>query len=201
MTIYRREHRSQTDSVVCRAVRNVLTADPTIYARSERRVLADGVRGTDQTLSIMRDVAEHASKLGLVVAVASAIVAQSANRDVFAAMLSLDRWLRETVKFKADTLGAEVLRHPLQLLSEIKSNGVTACDCDEVATMAAAIIRAMGHQPYFVVYRREAGGPFVHVAYAVSINGSAPIPFDPQERVKPGQWTHPMASHRKVFRA
>jgi transglutaminase-like putative cysteine protease len=173
------------------AIRRVLSADPALYAKTTREMFPDGDAGNMHTVARMAATAKAASTTGIVRAVASAIVGQQPNRDHVAALCGLDQFLRSSIRFKADTLGAEVLVNPEALLHEIGMNGSTACDCDDVATLAAAIIRAMGHQPHFVLYRKRPGGTFTHVAYAASVRGSRPIPFDPQEGVKPGTWTAP----------
>lgn len=171
------------------AVLQVLRADQSLYSRTTRETIGDGEQGTYQTLSRMAAEAKRASTSGVVLAVASAIVGQQANRDNMAGLLGLDLFLRQAVKFKQDTLGAEVLVQPEALLQEIGLNGSTACGCDDLATLGASIVRAMGHKPFFVIYRNHASSEWKRVAYAVSVEGSRPIPFDPEERVKPGRWS------------
>lgn len=67
-------------------------------------------------------------------------------------------------------------------------------DCDDVATLGAALLLAAGIPPVFIVTGRakdrDPGTGAVklrHVFYGARI-GDQVMPFDPQERVPPGRW-------------
>lgn len=198
--VNRNSARGQAPVPIVDRVRRVLADSNGVYRRTTVVQLPDGDAGTYAVLKIMRDVARAAALTNPVRAVASAIVSRYGQRDNIGPMVGLYEWLEEHVRFKPDTLGTEVLHFPAQLLHEIAVVGRTAVDCDDVATLAAAIGRAMGYVPHFVICKKTEDGPWVHVHYALSRNGIGPIPFDPQERVRAGSWSCP-ANMREIHPA
>ncbi len=168
----------------------LIRSDQNVYGQVRKAPLPDGEAGTDHTIERMRAAVGRSRTSQMVHQVAAAIAGDQPNRDKPAQLLALDTFLRRTVHFKPDTLGAEVLRDPEQLLHEIGVNGTTGADCDDVATLGASIVQSLGMRPYFVVCAKRPGGPWIHVHYAAQpSSGSRLIPFDPQERVRPGDWT------------
>jgi hypothetical protein len=84
------------------------------------------------------------------------------------------------VKFKFDPPGLEQVRHPDQLISEINSAGVACGDCDEVATLGAALLKKLGLSPVFIVVGRKANGQFEHVLYGLRNAKGQFFPIDSQ---------------------
>lgn len=182
---------------IAAAVLRQLRSDQSAHGTRLDMVLQPGDAGTRQTIAAMRAMVHDAAKSPRVHQVATTIAGQADNRDREAQLLALDRFIRECIHFKPDTLGAEVLRHPDQIIAEIAANGRTSCDCDDVAMFGASVCMVLGVQPAFITVAAEPDGPFVHVHYAAILNGRM-IPFDPQERVPPGVWTP--AARRAGFR-
>lgn len=179
----------------------LLRSDQHHYQSVRSAPLQPGLDGIEQTIRRMQAVVARAKTSQMVQQVATAIVGSQPNRNVPAQLLALDQFLRACVRFKPDTLGAEVLRAPDQLLHEIGVNGITGADCDDVAVLGASIAQSLGRRPYFVVCSKRVGGPWIHVHYAVqAVTGAKPIPFDPQERMRPGEWTTP-PDRRRVYPA
>jgi hypothetical protein len=154
--------------------------------------------GDDQianTIAAMRAIVHHATGDPIVLRAGQAIAASVRNRDGIGALVAVDEFLRKTINFKPDTFGDEVLRTPMQLLTEIRDapNGKTAADCDDVAMLGASLVNVLGRKAAFVTCSRAPGMSPCHVHYAVVVGNTVPhlIPFDPQERVKPGDWTAP----------
>lgn len=112
--------------------------------------------------------------------------------------LQLYKWMRKRFRFRKDPDGIELLRHPDQMLQAMRTNPrgrKTAGDCDELATLAVAILLQLGHRPVFIVM--DAGrGRFHHVFFGVRSEREV-IPFNPQEGTPPGQW--PASVRRKVY--
>lgn len=154
-----------------------------------RMPAARGDQGAADTIEAMRRIVYDADRSPHVHQWASAIVAASPNRDRYAQLDALRRSLIDTLNFKPDTFGSEVLRTPDQLISEIRINGKTACDCDDVAMLGVSISRSMGMEGAFVTIARTDPGNFVHVYFAVKTINMGWIPLDPQERVPLGVWT------------
>lgn len=92
-------------------------------------------------------------------------------------------FLKRNVKFVKDPAGLEHVRHPDQLLEEIRHRGQTAGDCDDVATLGAALLKKLGLQACFIVAGRRRGGRFEHVLYGVRDRSGQFYPIDSQHRI------------------
>jgi hypothetical protein len=168
--------------------------------------LSPGEEGISESLAGMAELVVQSVRQGatvgtgaLVQEVAVAIwttiafpgMATSANRERY--MVAVYKFLRTGIRFKQDPPFTELVRHPDQLLQMIAA-GACACDCDEVATLGAALLLAVGIMPVFlVVGKRRDTDPktgqvrLTHVFYGACEVGRL-IPFDPQERIPPGEW-------------
>lgn len=95
-------------------------------------------------------------------------------------------WLAASYRFKDDTRGYEHIRGVSDQLDQLQRDGVIAADCDDLAIMGAAILRAMGLASGFGVIAASVTGPYKHVFPCAFIDGKA-IPMDAQERIPLGQ--------------
>lgn len=97
-------------------------------------------------------------------------------------------WLVAHVEFRADPKGVELVRTPRKLLRAVLRNERCACDCDEVATLAAGLLRAAFLPCALVAVGRDPTGPLEHVFAARITCDRRLVPLDAQERVPPGSW-------------
>lgn len=159
----------------------------------------DGPR-TEATLHAMAFLAKHAAGMASVQTIARAIVDDARVKGIPPARELFD-FLKHRVHFKRDPAGVEQVRHPEDLLRYMADNGgEVEGDCDDRATLAAALLLAMGHPPAmvaFAVIAREGAGRWEHVHYAI-LAGRNVIPFDPQEVDRPGVW-HAGTFHKLIF--
>lgn len=128
------------------------------------RELPDGDAGTWATLDTMRQSVQDALADPYVRAWAHEIVRDAgglADREGRAVLLR--RWLAERVRFVDDPVGVEWVAPPAALLRDIEKRHWTLGDCDDVATLGAALAGAMGQPARFVVIGFEPGGPMKHV--------------------------------------
>lgn len=146
---------------------------------------------TAATLQAMRGVAHAAAESAIVrdfareFGLASASV--SAPPGIFSTLLY---GLMNLVKFRPDPDGVELLRHPAEMLEEIRESAATEGDCDDLAMLAAALALAAGRRPAFIVVaRRPAPAPYEHVYYGLVDAAGTLVPFDPQQRTPPGRFT------------
>jgi hypothetical protein len=101
-------------------------------------------------------------------------------------------FLASEITFSEDPPFVELVRHPDELC-ELIGRGACKCDCDEVATLGAALLACLNIEPAFVVVGRprelDAAGrvKLTHVFYA-ELGPMSLTPFDPQEKVPAGQW-------------
>lgn len=151
-----------------------------------------GEAGISEMLAVMAGLVKTANLRGIVDRIAGAI-----SRDAAASggdqLVGVYDFLRRHIVFKTDPWGTDQVTAPDTMLTRIAAAGRTSGDCDDVATLGAALVRALGHQPVFLVMGRpelrDAAGrvKLVHVFYGARVNGAI-IPFDPQERIPPGQY-------------
>lgn len=144
-------------------------------------------------LAFALDAGHHSPLVGQV---AGAMARACGQLDTVCQARRLYQWLAERVRFKADPIGVEHLRHPDQLLAEIEAHGRAAADCDCQSTLAAAILVALGIPAEFVVDGLSAQGPLQHVYVAAKIGGRV-YPMDAQHGTPFGVW--PTAGRRKVW--
>lgn len=146
-----------------------------------------GVMATLQAMAaLVDDAVEHSPRLA---AAAQKLgeLARSMTRNTTPTMKSaraVYRFLKRNVKFIPDPVGLEHLRHPDQLLFEINHCGSAKGDCDEVATLGAALLKKMGVNACFIVAGRQKDGRFEHVLYGVRDVASGRFyPIDSQHRM------------------
>jgi hypothetical protein len=152
----------------------------------------DPVIATQDTVDAMRKLVQQSVFDVNIQKIASALVAYSPSRDREAWTQALHAFMADTIFFKPDSLGTETLRSASQVAHEIKTNGRTACDCDDATIFASSVVAAMGLRPYFVLCRHPATQRFVHVHAAAELVHRDPatiVPIDPQQDIKPGKWT------------
>lgn len=73
-------------------------------------------------------------------------------------------WIEAKVRFQPDPYGMELLREVPEMLEDIARWGAAQVDCDDAAILSAALGKAVGLRPRFVVLGFEGpGGPYRHV--------------------------------------
>lgn len=163
--------------------------------------LSPGEEGISESLSGMAEVVRQVRILGTpgtgrrVLDKSNTIAAGVGGRATFCEgyLLAVYDFLLRHVEFTEDPPFIELVRHPDELLDTIARAGKCRCDCDEVATLGAALLWARSIEPVFMVVGKpgdfDAHGRvrLKHVFYAARIEGRL-LPFDPQERIPPGQW-------------
>jgi transglutaminase-like putative cysteine protease len=90
----------------------------------------------------------------------------------------------------------ELVKAPAVMLQEIRAtpDSYAVGDCDDVATLGAAIALAMGLPVRFVLLGFELGGPFSHV-YADAWSGGRWVELD---TTKPAQFPPGLQTHRRA---
>lgn len=116
--------------------------------------------GTELTIWHMRREARRGAAEPLPQRTARAIVGRAGPRD---AARRIRRYLEERVRFVHDPAGLELVKSPTFMLREIESRGYATGDCDDVATLGAALGHAAGLPARFVLYGFQRSGPYEHV--------------------------------------
>ncbi len=108
---------------------------------------------------------------------------------------ALYAWCRRFVAFERDPVGEELIRSPADVLDQIDRQDQARVDCDDLATLGAALSAARGARPVFITVGR--GQRFQHVfwglvtdtrAFTARIDPWNVLPMDPQEGNAPGHW-------------
>ena len=95
---------------------------------------------------------------------ARGIVAQLAPRNVISQARTLRAWADQHFRFVNDPLGVELIESPIYHLDEIKRRGFVQGDCDDAATLCAALGLSIGIAATFVAYAfNTPTAPYSHV--------------------------------------
>lgn len=123
--------------------------------------IADGDKGARQFVTVMKQEARRALRNPLTIRAAGTIIPADASAPV--GIAALRSWLSSVVAFMPDPAGVELLRTPDYLLRLIQEDGKARGDCDDVATLAAALGLAAGYPARFTLYAFGELLPFTHV--------------------------------------
>lgn len=176
--------------------------------RSLALELPAGDDGIDATAMVMRAVAEHAAR--------SSARVQQLSREVGRQTDYVPNrwfgWCKEHVKFKRDPWKIERVPHPEKLLRQLDAGGQIEGDCDDLATLTAAVLLASNYGASLVVMHRPGRSSFEHVLAATNarFRNGRPLPWrladnetplnfypiDPQECDRPGIMPGPVGRFR-----
>ena len=160
--------------------------------------LPDGDLGTRATLTTMQRLAEAGARDPDVRATAIEIITAAGARGHDPALQAgaLHEFVRDRVLFVGDVAGVETVQSPRVTLR------VMAGDCDDRATLLAAMLRAIGIRSRFRVIaadpRRRRS--FSHVFVIATVSGRD-IALDPTYRSNAAGWQYPLATRAGDFRA
>lgn len=139
--------------------------------------LADGDKGTMQTLGVMRRLARDGAKDLAVRETAISVLESTRARahDTMAELCALYRYVRDRVRFTRDIVNVETLQSPRYTLK------VMSGDCDDRATLLAALCMSVGipcRLNFKVVAANPRTNQFSHVYVTANVNGRE-IGMDP----------------------
>ena len=161
-------------------------------------VLADGRRGTDQTVQMMSDMAmgQYGARSTKIRALAINILtdANVPEKDYVAEMVAIFNWVRDRIRYTRDVAGQETLLYPEELAFNSKAG-----DCDDKSMLTAALLGSIGISTRFVTIGTQPGF-FSHVFLQAKPRNDW-ISLDPIMKGKPAGWEAPqkMVKLRKVY--
>ena len=174
-----------------------------------RAMLLGGDAGTGQTIDIMRKLAEEASGdaqfLRFVIDTVRAVPAYDDMGEVRA----IFDWVRRNIRFTKDPLTKEKLTPPMDLLD------LRAGDCDDISTLMAAMLLAIGYPAKFVTAAADDAAPndFSHVYVKaevppgsgnwVALDAARPdatLGLEPQVRYRTREWDVADSGYQDVGR-
>lgn len=155
-----------------------LNASLSLYPAPVPHVLADlpaGVDGVRATLREMVKLARHYQKDVGVVTLARRLTQSLPEKDYAAEVAALQAFVRDRIRYVRDPRGAEMVQTPKRTLE------MRCGDCDDKATLLAALLESIGAPARFVAIG-VGGGPYSHVLAEARV-GSRWIPL---EAIVPG---------------
>lgn len=127
------------------------------------RGIPEGIAGVRATLAAMRQAAIQASVTLEVRNLAESIVENVPPKDFKGELEAIQDWVRTNIRYTRDPLYAETLKLPHALLEARQG------DCDDQATLVAALALSIGFKPRFVAIGTEQYGAFDHVYTEVKL--------------------------------
>ncbi len=129
--------------------------------------LAAGAAGTAQTIDLMARLAlgDWGTAHQVVRAQAVAIVAGLPANDRPGEAAAVLAWIRDQVRYVGDPVGVERVQSPHHTLTQARAG-----DCDDLSTLAAALLGAIGHRTRFVTGGMSPGA-WRHVWVEVDVGG------------------------------
>ena len=157
--------------------------------------------GTPQTVRVMIAAAKgsRGERSMAVRRVAEMICAQIRAKAYADEALGIYYWVVRSTRYTHDPKHVEMVRDPTASLEEIQSRGVALLDCDDLATLLAALCMSVGMRCWFctVDFRPCAGDSFSHVfCVAEDPKSKTRIVLDPVA----GPKTASMLSRVRCFR-
>lgn len=156
---------------------------------TQLRELPDGARGTLETLKAMRALVRESKRSNLIRATVLSIIGALRQKDYVGEMRRIHAFVRDNIRYVRDIRGIETLQTPEKTL-EYRHG-----DCDDKATLVAAMLESIGHPTRFVAMGFN-GSPFCHV-YVETRLGNKWVGVETTEPVSFG-WYPPGATSRMV---
>lgn len=132
--------------------------------------IPNGVAGVRATLRRMKSLAVAGKVDPTVRALAEKITSGLGYKDKRGEIDAVFRWVKNNVRYLRDIRGVETLSTPERLIR------VRTGDCDDMATLTAALLESIGNRTRFVALGFD-GGEYSHVIVEVVL-GRGWLPLD-----------------------
>lgn len=120
-------------------------------------MLPEGVAGIRATLDAMIRAARSGATTLDIRQLAEQIISDVPPRDFAGELAAIQRWVSNNIRYTRDPVNAELLRDPVALIADRHG------DCDDQATLVAALVMCIGFPARFVAIGLEQPGVFDHV--------------------------------------
>ena len=128
-----------------------------------RQPIPNTVEGINFEVHRMKKYVDYYSGDGDVVRIARRVVDRCRDKDTLCETQRIYNALLRSTRFVRDPTRKEAIQSPRAMLAEIGRRGVTSGDCDEMATLLATMLSAIGHEPRFRFGARGFGWQHVWV--------------------------------------
>lgn len=95
--------------------------------------------------------------------VKTSIVRELEPKDYLSEILAVRFFVAERVRYSNDALAVEQVQDPERLCDQIIQYGKAVGDCDDIATLTAALCRQLGREAHFVTVGFGEPGVYTHV--------------------------------------
>jgi transglutaminase-like putative cysteine protease len=122
-------------------------------------------RGPETTIETMREQGRggRGERSALLRSVTEEVVQGLQPKDYLSEIIAIRNWVASHVRYVNDPLTTEWTKDPQRLAEEILAKGVAAGDCDDIASLIAAMARQCGREAEFVTVGFGAPGQYAHV--------------------------------------
>jgi Transglutaminase-like superfamily len=159
-----------------------------------RARLSAGKRGTAETVDIMArlamgvDGARSTRMRDLAVSIVRD--AGVSAKDYLGEVAAMHRWVQDCIRYTRDPVGQETIQAPTYTAFTQRAG-----DCDDFATLEAALLGALGHPSRFVTIGNTTRA-FSHVYLEAQVRGRW-VPLDPIMAEYPAGWEAPRWAIKK----
>ncbi len=126
---------------------------------------ANGLPHVRSTVAKMAELSTVGSQTYEIRNLATRITAGVPSKQYGLEALALYQWVRDNIRYRKDPLGREWLQSPARTVLERSG------DCDDIATLLAALLQSLGHETRFHTVGRTRATQ-QHVAVEAFINGN-----------------------------
>lgn len=162
-----------------------LTTAPVAAGASIRQPIPDTLAGINFEVKRMKDYVDFYSGDPSVVTITRRLVDTCRPQDELCESRRIYEALLDSTRFVKDPTKKELIQTPQRMLAEIGERGITSGDCDELSTLLATMLSAIGHRPQFRFGARDFG--WQHVWVQDEINGRL-VDLDLAERQPFGRY-------------
>lgn len=141
--------------------------------------LPSGAEGTHATLRVMRDLVHRYKRAAPIRETALDLIADLPPKDWRAELRAVFAFVRDRIRYTRDIRGVETVQTPAATLD------IGQGDCDDKATLLAALLESIGTPTRFVAVGYRAPEQFSHV-YLEARAAGAWIPLDATMPVEVG---------------
>jgi hypothetical protein len=123
-------------------------------------------KGTDQTIHMMLGYArgKEGEQNYRVRQWAEAIVRHLRPKDYLSEILAIRGWCTSPwLRYSNDARHVEQVKTPFRTLLEIEKQRVALVDCDDIATLIAALGMTLGREARYTIAAFQPGGEYTHV--------------------------------------
>ncbi|MHB8674561.1 MAG: transglutaminase-like domain-containing protein [Candidatus Limnocylindrales bacterium] len=153
--------------------------------------LPEGAAGIRATLKAMARAARAAETDITIRNLAESIIGVIPGRDYAGELAAIQSWVMHNIRYTRDPVNTETLKTPAALLESPQG------DCDDQATLVAALVMTIGFPARFVAIGVETPGIFEHVYteaklgtvwLSVETTEDVPIGWRPENVVSRMEW-------------